>query len=395
MRAIGILSGSFDPVHFGHVRMAEYFAKFVPLDEVLFIPLPCAEHRQSVASIAQRRAMALLATEHHPFISVPDIQLKQSTSAVYDIVRKVQEMYQDARIYYIIGADRLPGMQYWKNAKELLQLCEFLVYPRPGYNLQQLAELPRINGARIHIAPASNVFISAEFVRRQISLLNDAPDLLNPKVIHYIARNGLYLPDYENLLKPSLNVSRLLHTISVRETAVDLAQRHGIPLLKASVAAMLHDCAKCMSLSELRQLAVKNRLTDDQELLSSAAMLHGIVGAFIARERFHIEDEDILNAITYHTMGRRGMSALELCIFVADTIEPRRHPFPGLQKIRNLAQVDLRAAALACLESTQQHIFESGGNYSNKSLQAMEELASLIYHKGEHHERKRNVYSVS
>ena len=379
MRSIGILSGSFDPIHLGHVRIADSFAKSVPLDEVLFIPLSSAEHRQPSASFNHRRAMALLATEENPTINVPDLRLKQARPSVYDIVRRVKDSYRDAKLFYIIGADRLQGLQYWQNAQELFALCEFLVCPRPGYNLNQLADLARAYGAKVHIGHSGTAYPSAALVRKQIALFNDAPDMLDKKVTHYIARNGLYMPDYENLLKPSLNPARLQHTISVRETAVDLADIHGIPMLKASVAAMLHDSAKCMPLAALRQVAIKNRLTEDPEMLSSGALLHGSVGALIARERFGIQDEDILNAIAYHTMGRSGMSMLELCIFVADTIEPRRHPFPGLEQIRVLARTNLLSAALACFESTQQHIYATGGTYSQKSLRAMEELALQIY----------------
>lgn len=378
MRSIGILSGSFDPIHFGHIRLANSLARLIPLDEVLLVPLSVPGHRKPAASLAHRRRMMQLATENHPKLIIPDFRFKQESPSVYDIVRAVKNAYRDAVIYYIIGADRLPGMQYWQNAAEIFTLCEFLVCPRPGYNLSQLADFAASYGAKIHLMRFAEALTSAELVRKQLALYNDAPDMLDPAVIHHIARNGLYMPDYETLLKPMLNASRLQHTLSVRQTAVDLAVIHQIPLLKTSAAAMLHDCAKCMPLTALRQIAIKNRLTDDKEMLSSAALLHGIVGAYIARERFGIQDEDILNAIANHTIGRSGMSPLELCIFVADAIEPLRRPYAELEEIRALSQVDLRAAALLCFQSTKRHISRTGGHYSIKSQMAMDSLAYQI-----------------
>lgn len=375
MRSIGILSGSFDPIHFGHIRLADSLARSIPLDEVLLVPLSATGHRKPAASLTHRRRMMQLATENHPNLIIPDFRFKQESPSVYDVVRAVKNAYRDAAIYYIIGADRLPGMQYWQNAAEIFTLCEFLVCPRPGYNLSQLADFAASYGAKMHLMRFAEALTSAELVRKQIALYNDAPDMLDPAVIHHIARNGLYLPDYETQLKPMLNASRLQHTLSVRQTAVDLAVIHKIPLLKTSVAAMLHDCAKCMPLTALRQIAIKNRLTDDKEMLSSAALLHGIVGAYIARERFGIKDEDILNAIANHTIGRSGMSPLELCIFVADAIEPLRRPYAELEEIRALSQADLRSAALLCFQSTKRHISRTGGHYSIKSQMAMDSLA--------------------
>ena len=89
-------------------------------------------------------------------------------------------------------------------------------------------------------------------------------------------------------------------------------------------------------------------------------LLHGKVGAYIARKEFDILDEDILNAITWHTTGRPDMSLLEKIIFVADYIEPSRRPIPELNLIRQLAFTDINQAVIKILENTLKYLNEKG-----------------------------------
>jgi predicted HD superfamily hydrolase involved in NAD metabolism len=148
---------------------------------------------------------------------------------------------------------------------------------------------------------------------------------------------------------------------------------HGVPMQKMGVAAILHDCAKNMEISRLQAIAQNARLTRDPIVLSSNALLHGLVGAHIAKMRYHINDTHILNAIRYHTTGRSGMDKLELALFVADAIEPSRK-YPGLEQVREQAELDLRLAALTSLTGTQDFVKTKGGVNSPLSAQAIHDL---------------------
>jgi predicted HD superfamily hydrolase involved in NAD metabolism len=88
----------------------------------------------------------------------------------------------------------------------------------------------------------------------------------------------------------------------------------------------MHDYAKNMPLKEMQRIAKKHGLTSDKKTLRSGALLHGLVGAHLCKQKFGIRDEEILSAIRYHTVGRPNMTDVELCIFVADVIEPKRRP---------------------------------------------------------------------
>ena len=112
---------------------------------------------------------------------------------------------------------------------------------------------------------------------------------------------------------------------------------------------------KNMSIDELVKISKENYKDIDEDYYNSPQLLHGMVGASIARDVFKIEDDDILNAITYHTTGRANMSLLEKIIYVADYIEPSRD-FPGVEFLREISYTNLDEAVIECCESTIKYI---------------------------------------
>lgn len=144
---------------------------------------------------------------------------------------------------------------------------------------------------------------------------------------------------------------RYNHTIRVRDTAVELAKIYNVDLEKAYVAGMLHDCAKIRDEKELIEVSFDYglNLTDDME--KAPQIIHSFLGAIISEKKYGIEDEDILNAIRFHTTGRENMSDLEKIVFLADYIEPMRN-FSGVDKARKLACEDLNKAMMYSLNNT-------------------------------------------
>lgn len=154
---------------------------------------------------------------------------------------------------------------------------------------------------------------------------------------------------------------RYYHTLGVAFTAASLAMKHDVPMLKAQVAGLLHDCAKCLPDEKLISICNKNKLEISEVESRNPYLLHGKVGAFLARTEYQIEDEDILNAITYHTTGRPRMSKLEKIIFIADYIEPGRKNAPNLAEVRKLAFEDLDGAMLKILGDTLEYLKSGKG----------------------------------
>ncbi len=376
MGGIGILSGVFDPIHRGHIRLAERAAARLSLSRVYILPMQREDGRQAAASLKMRRRMAEAACAGHPLLSVLSLPPKRDTLTAYEAVRLIAGQNKGVPIYFLIGASRLEEMLLNPHLNALVRRCGFAVFKTPGHSFDRLAACAAALNKEITVMDA--VYPLTETVRRQIALLNDSEDLLPREVAYLIARDGLYMPRYEEKLKTMMTAQRFAHTVSVRETAAELAFLHGAPLFKASVAGMLHDCAKCMPFKVMRDMAVQQGLTDSEEALSSGALLHGVVGAALAESLFHVSDEAVLSAIACHTMGKKNMSLLDLCVFVADTMEPLRRDFEGLSEIRLLARTDLRLAAVRCLESTRRHVLAQGGHYGGQSAEALEDLLQTI-----------------
>lgn len=151
--------------------------------------------------------------------------------------------------------------------------------------------------------------------------------------------------------------SRLEHTIGVAYTAASLAMCHGADVEKALIAGYLHDCAKHLSGEELLKICKKNDLpTSETEVKNPGSLLHGKVGAFLAKEKYGVEDAEILSAICYHTTGHPGMTLLEKIIFLSDYMEPGRDKAPNLSLIRELIYKDIDKALLKVLEDTLVHL---------------------------------------
>ncbi|MEO4052210.1 bis(5'-nucleosyl)-tetraphosphatase (symmetrical) YqeK [Solibacillus sp. CAU 1738] len=160
-----------------------------------------------------------------------------------------------------------------------------------------------------------------------------------------------------NAIKTRMPEKRYIHTLGVMETAIQLALRYDEDPKKAEVAAILHDIAKYADEDWMRQIVHENGL--DLRLVEwGSEILHGPVGAWIAETEFQINDEDMLNAIRYHTTGRAGMTKLEKIIFIADMIEPNRK-FPGVDKLRTKAESDLNKAMRACIRHSIAHLVET------------------------------------
>lgn len=145
---------------------------------------------------------------------------------------------------------------------------------------------------------------------------------------------------------------RYEHTLSVAYTAANLAACHGGDVEKALIAGMLHDCAKSIPDHKLLDICEKHHLPISREERKKPSLLHAKVGSHLAHKKYKMTDQDILNAICYHTTGRPQMSLLEKIIFVADYMEPGRRQAPRLEQIRRMSYTDLDQAVLMILEDT-------------------------------------------
>lgn len=157
-------------------------------------------------------------------------------------------------------------------------------------------------------------------------------------------------------LQTKINDKRFIHSVAVEYIAGAMAMTLGEDVEKARTAGLLHDCAKGLSSKEKLAKARKHDLDISEYESKNPDMLHGKLGAYYANAKYDVSDKDILNAITYHTTGRPGMSLLEKIIFVADYIEPNRKPLPGIDEIRKEAFFDIDRCVLHILKDTLDYL---------------------------------------
>lgn len=167
------------------------------------------------------------------------------------------------------------------------------------------------------------------------------------------------IAEMKNKLVGFLSTRRYKHSIGVMEEAGRLAAHYQADIQKAEIAGLLHDCAKYIEEQEAILLLRHFGEEPDEIQKKSFQLLHGMLGYHIAREQYEVTDEDILQAIYWHTTGKAGMTLLEKIIFVADYTEPNR-AFDGLDKIRNTAYVDLDYSILLCADSSIRHVLSKG-----------------------------------
>lgn len=171
--------------------------------------------------------------------------------------------------------------------------------------------------------------------------------------------DAICIKDLKKDLKKEMDDSRFEHTLGVMYTCAALAMRYEYDLEKAMLAGLLHDCAKCMPNAKKLKMAEKHHLEISSLERKNPFMLHAKLGAFLAKKKYDIEDEEILNAIRWHTTGRPDMTLLDKIVYVSDYIEPRRDKAPNLPKIRQLAFMDLDQALIKILEDTLGYLGDS------------------------------------
>lgn len=386
---IGIMGGTFDPIHQGHIRMAQCALESIQLSRVLMLPSGNPPHKPDITPAEDRYRMVCAACAGLPGLEPCREEIDRS-GVIYtvDTLSILQEKYPRAELFYLIGADTLMELHNWRRYETVLTMCTFLVCPRSWtYTPQQLTEERRrltARGGRFLFLDMDVIDISSTEARRAI---RDGDGLANlpVQVREYAQAAGLYGaplripqgPEWLKMLFADLSVKRFSHTLAVADTARRLALIHGLDAVKAETAGLLHDCAKCLPLKDMQRIARENRLTEDESILASGALLHSVVGAHLARTKYGCTDEEVLGAILSHTTGRPGMSPMAMAVWLADTIEPTRAFYPLLDKVRMLAGLSLEKAMIASLEGTLEHVRKKGDAVHPATLDTLAWLRSL------------------
>lgn len=184
------------------------------------------------------------------------------------------------------------------------------------------------------------------------------------KIIEYIDKN--------------FSEKRRVHTYGVRDTAIKLAEKYGCDKEKAEIAALLHDMYRGVAVSVLNY-HVKH-LGLDRRYIDNPNLSHGKIAAEMIKKDFNIDDEDIINAVSFHTTGRSHMSLLEKIIYIADAVEPGRD-YPGVKELREILEKDLDMACLASLDKTINYVLSEGNFLDKDTIDAKKYFEKIIKQK--------------
>ncbi|MBR6185743.1 MAG: bis(5'-nucleosyl)-tetraphosphatase (symmetrical) YqeK [Clostridia bacterium] len=377
MQKLGILGGTFDPIHEGHLALGRAALSAGGLDRIILMPMARPAHREADASAADRLSMCRIAAADEPSFLVSNAGMSSGVKYTLDTLGPLRREFPGALLTFIIGADKLTALPYWYGAEKLFSQVDFLCFPRGGISTDEALAKARAAGVCVKMLSGYATPYSASLIRAQTAQYEDAPGLA-PNVLAYMAQRGLYQTDYLPRIRTMMNPRRFQHTLGVRKEAVRLALLHEVPVQRAALAAILHDCAKGMSVKEMNRIAEENHLMEDPAMLSSGPMMHGPVGAYIAKTQFGVRDEGVLDAIRSHTIGRPGMSKLEMCLFVADATEEYREEYEGLKELRYLADRSLPAAVLLSIQLTQRYLERTNRPFYPIVFETMNYLKSIL-----------------
>lgn len=178
-------------------------------------------------------------------------------------------------------------------------------------------------------------------------------------------------------LKNNLKESRFKHSLSVRDTAVKLAEKYNADVEKARLAGLVHDCAKNVEPNEIINICTEAGYNLNEVETFNPGIAHGLAGSVIAKNKMGIMDADVLSAVRFHTTGKKDMTLLEKIIYIADYVEPLRD-FPGVDELRKTVNKNLDEAMLLSFDQTIKYVIKRGMLIH---LDTVEARNYMIYHK--------------
>lgn len=305
-----LFGGSFDPIHNGHIAIARYSLKQFSAEKVIFIPAKNPRWKQA-SDIKHRLEILKLALAKEPDFEISDFEINQDGPVNYsiDTVRHFHETYKDDNLYFIIGFDQLDQLSDWHEIEDLSKLVQIVAFARRGYPKNHEA-IKKYNVKVIE------TMIRADISSTKIRTLQSLDT--TREVIDYIIDNDLY---FCKTVKAYLSKERYQHSINVAKLSYDIAKANNIEPTTAYLAGLIHDVAKSYDKDYAQKLM--NEIFPQYASYPSFTF-HQWIGALIASDYFSINNQNILDAITYHTTGRKIMSTYEKILYISDKIEPGR-----------------------------------------------------------------------
>ena len=368
---IGIFGGSFDPIHIDHVNICEKFAEKFGLNKTLLFPARVSPFKDGCAVSGEQRAEMLgLAFENFAY-GKAEIRLDELTRAgksytcdtvtqvAAEYEKKAEEAGENLTLYLLIGEDSARTFHLWKNPQIILQKCEIVIAGRGDGTLEETALLFEKNNGKKPFLIENSGRTSSTLAREALKLNADLSGILPEKVAEYVVKNRLYALEksdenykYYSFVTANCTKKRLKHIAGVIWQAREYAKTLNQNVEKASLAALLHDCAKYLTPEDYKAAGFNCDGVPQP-------VIHQFLGAFVAEKTLGVTDGEVLSAIKWHTTGKPNMSELEKIIWTADLLEPSRD-FCGVDELRRAVERDFESGFRLCVSELYKFLKKDG-----------------------------------
>jgi nicotinate-nucleotide adenylyltransferase len=343
---LGIFGGSFNPVHLGHISLAEKALSELKLDRVVFIPAyrsPFKLDADGMETSAKDRIDMLNASiASDSRFSVDNCEIRrEGVSYTINTLEDIIERYlPEGKPALIIGDDLAAEFPKWRESEKILKLADIAIGRRIN---SKVVEYPFAH----NIIENEVMSISSQELRQRINEGGDWQTLIPSEAGAIIENRQLYgftgnvrentvsdgiIPRIETAAREALSTERFLHSRNTAIHAFDLCRRFGLDPMDGYLAGVAHDLAKQIDNKQMLKIVKSAGMEISGLEKEKPNLLHGKAAAVLLRECFSVHNEDVLEAVTYHTSGRENMGSLAKIIYIADKTESSRNIDPSLRK---------------------------------------------------------------
>lgn len=353
---VAVYGGSFDPITKAHVRIIENLSK--RFDKVIVVPCRVSPFKTKTSASAEER-LEMLGMETNGLSNVEIYEGEiRSNEPNYTYLTLEKLSGTDKELYLVMGSEMVIELERWKRVDKLRELSLLYIISRPEYEINDELKnkLDELFKDKWTIADFDGEVGSSSEVR--ITFAMGKPEMyMTERTAAYAKEHGLY-DDYGFINKLyadyKLKPKRIEHSYSTALCGVRMAKRVKVNTDKATLALLLHDIGKSTSLEDAESMGLKLR---EEVKNMPEPIRHAEIGAEIIRQKLNISDEEIVEAVRWHTTGKPAMTELEKVVFLADCIEPLRD-YPTVDEIRKATEISVDNGVKTALKRTVEYIGE-------------------------------------